>query len=55
MLTALEMPEVTPIIVETNDPREGPYGTKELGMGAVGASGAAIVNAINDAGSHARA
>lgn len=49
MLTALDMPQVIPIIVETNDPREGPYGTKELGMGATGASGAAVVNAMYDA------
>ncbi len=49
ILTAADMPQVIPVIVETNDPREGPYGTKELGMGAVGASAASIINAIYDA------
>ncbi|MDO8688671.1 MAG: xanthine dehydrogenase family protein molybdopterin-binding subunit [Dehalococcoidia bacterium] len=49
ILTALDMPQTIPVIVETNDPREGPYGAKELGMGAVGASAASVINAIFDA------
>jgi CO/xanthine dehydrogenase Mo-binding subunit len=49
MLTALEMPQVIPIIVEERDPRDVPYGVKELGMGAISACGGAVVNAIHDA------
>ncbi|HLA27705.1 MAG TPA: hypothetical protein VJZ49_07400, partial [Syntrophales bacterium] len=41
-----------PIIVEstkkTNDPNEGPFGAKELGMGIIG-SGHAIISAIYNA------
>lgn len=52
MPTALDMPEVIPIIVEstkaTNDPQEGPFGAKELGMGVI-SSGHAIISAIYDA------
>lgn len=49
MLTALDMPNTVPIIVEENDLRDGPFGAKELGMGAVGTAGAAVVSAIYDA------
>jgi len=52
MLTALDAPKVIPIIVEstkkTNDPNEGPFGAKELGMGVIG-SGHAIISAIYNA------
>src|SRR3990170_1150114 len=52
MLTALDAPKVIPIIVEstkkTNDPNEGPFGAKELGMGIIG-SGHAIISAIYNA------
>ncbi|HLB12927.1 MAG TPA: molybdopterin cofactor-binding domain-containing protein, partial [Dehalococcoidia bacterium] len=49
MLTALDMPNTIPIIVERNDPTEGPYGAKELGMGASCAPGSAVASAIYDA------
>lgn len=51
MLTALEMPNVIPIIVEAEekDHRIYPYGAKELGMGSLSACGSAVVNAIYDA------
>ena len=40
---------MTPIIVEERDPRDVPYGAKELGMGAVSACGGAVANAILNA------
>lgn len=46
--TALDMPEIVPIIVETTDPL-GPYGAKGVGEPAMTASPAAIANAIFDA------
>ncbi len=50
MFTALDMPGVIPIIVETeNDPNEGPFGAKEMGMGVLGSAGCAIASAIFDA------
>jgi len=51
MLTALDMPQVDPIIVEEKeDPRFlTPYGGKELGMGAISACASAVVNAIHNA------
>jgi 4-hydroxybenzoyl-CoA reductase subunit alpha len=50
MLTSLDMPEVIPIIVETeNDPNEGPFGAKELGMGVIGSPGTAVISAIYNA------
>ncbi len=53
MFTALDMPEVIPIIVEstkaTNDPSEGPFGAKELGMGVITSVTQAVISAIYDA------
>ena len=46
--TALDMPNVTPIIVETNEPY-GPYGAKEVGEGAIMPTIPAILNALYDA------
>jgi CO/xanthine dehydrogenase Mo-binding subunit len=46
--TALEMPNVNPIIVETNDP-EGPFGAKGFSEGCQVPTAPAIVNAICDA------
>ncbi len=46
--TALDMPNVTPIIVESNEPY-GPYGAKEVGEGAIMPTIPAILNAIYDA------
>jgi len=43
-----EMPEVVPIIVESNDP-EGPFGAKEAGEGPLLPILPAVVNAIYDA------
>ena len=52
ILTALDMSEVIPIIVEstkeTNDPSEGPFGAKELGMGCSYSPGLAVICAIYD-------
>ena len=42
------MPEVTPIIVESNDP-EGPFGAKEAGEGPLLPILPAVVNAVYDA------
>lgn len=52
--TALDIPQVVPIIVEEEDSVEGErgagaFGAKELGMGALCASGGAVVSAIYDA------
>ena len=46
--TVHEMPKVTPIIVESNDP-EGPFGAKEAGEGPLLPILPAVVNAIYDA------
>ncbi len=46
--TALDMPNVKTIIVETNEPN-GPYGAKEVGEGAILPTIPAILNAIYDA------
>lgn len=46
--TALDMPKVTPIIVESNEPY-GPYGAKEVGEGAIMPTIPAILNAVYDA------
>lgn len=50
MFTSLDMPQVIPIIIETeNDPSEGPFGAKELGMGSSTSAGPAIISAIYNA------
>lgn len=46
--TALDMPNVDPIIVESHEPY-GPYGAKEVGEGAIMPTIPAILNAIYDA------
>ena len=46
--TALDMPNVKPIIVESNEPY-GPYGAKEVGEGAIMPTIPAILNAVHDA------
>jgi len=46
--TAREIPEITSVEVETNDP-EGPFGAKESGEGTQLAPAPAIINAIYDA------
>ncbi|MDP2643731.1 MAG: molybdopterin-dependent oxidoreductase [Desulfobacterales bacterium] len=46
--TALDMPEINPIFVETIDP-EGPFGAKECGEGAMTPVAPAITNAIHAA------
>ena len=46
--TAMEVPEITSIEVESDDP-EGPFGAKESGEGTQLAPAPAIVNAIYDA------
>lgn len=46
--TALDMPKVKSIIVESNEPN-GPYGAKEVGEGAIMPTIPAILNAIYDA------
>tara|TARA_Y100001960_G_C14253192_1_gene623895 strand:+ start:23 stop:628 length:606 start_codon:yes stop_codon:yes gene_type:complete len=46
--TVHEMPEVFPIIVESNDP-EGPFGAKEAGEGPLLPILPAVVNAVYDA------
>ena len=46
--TALDMPNITPIIVESNEPY-GPYGAKEVGEGAIMPTIPAILNALYDA------
>jgi 4-hydroxybenzoyl-CoA reductase subunit alpha len=46
--TALDMPNVKTIIVESNEPN-GPYGAKEVGEGAIMPTIPAILNAIYDA------
>lgn len=46
--TALDMPTVKSLIVESNEPN-GPYGAKEVGEGAILAAIPAILNAVYDA------
>ena len=46
--SAVESPEVEPIIVESVDP-EGPFGAKECSEGSLAATIPAIANAIYDA------
>ncbi len=48
IMSVHEMPEVVPIIVESNDP-EGPFGAKEAGEGPLLPILPAVVNAIYDA------
>jgi len=48
ILTILDMPEMTPIIVESTH-AEGPYGAKGVGEPAAAATAPAIANAIFDA------
>ena len=48
MVTALDMPPVEAIIVETNEPN-GPFGAKEVGEGAIMPTIPAVMNAIYDA------
>ncbi len=47
-MTALDMPPVDAIIVESNEPN-GPYGAKEVGEGAIMPVIPAILNAVYDA------
>ena len=49
MPTAMDLPNITPIIVEEGDLRDGPYGAKELGMGAISCAASAVIDAINNA------
>jgi 4-hydroxybenzoyl-CoA reductase alpha subunit len=46
--TALDTPNMTPIIVESDEPN-GPYGAKEVGEGAIMPTIPAIINAVYDA------
>jgi len=46
--TALDMPQITPVIIETNEPN-GPFGAKEVGEGAIMPVIPAILNAVYDA------
>jgi 4-hydroxybenzoyl-CoA reductase alpha subunit len=46
--TALDMPEITTILVQTHDP-EGPFGAKEAGQGPLLPVIPAVANAIHDA------
>ena len=46
--TALDMPNVDTIIVESNEPN-GPFGAKEVGEGAIMPTIPAILNALYDA------
>lgn len=46
--TALDMPAVDTIIVESNEPN-GPFGAKEVGEGAIMPTIPAILNAVHDA------
>ncbi|MGA6925491.1 MAG: molybdopterin cofactor-binding domain-containing protein [Desulfosarcina sp.] len=48
LVTALDMPPVEAIIVETNEPN-GPFGAKEVGEGAIMPTIPALLNAIYDA------
>jgi 4-hydroxybenzoyl-CoA reductase subunit alpha len=46
--TALDMPNVKTIIVESREPN-GPFGAKEVGEGAIMPTIPAILNAVHDA------
>jgi 4-hydroxybenzoyl-CoA reductase subunit alpha len=46
--TALDMPTITPVIVESHEPY-GPYGAKEVGEGGIIPTIPAILNAVYDA------
>jgi 4-hydroxybenzoyl-CoA reductase subunit alpha len=46
--TALDMPPVECIVVESNEPN-GPFGAKEVGEGAIMPTIPAILNAVRDA------
>jgi CO/xanthine dehydrogenase Mo-binding subunit len=46
--TALDMPNIKTIIVESHEPN-GPYGAKEVGEGAIMPTIPAILNAVYDA------
>ncbi len=46
--TALDMPNVNAVVVESNEPY-GPYGAKEVGEGAIMPTIPAILNALYDA------
>ncbi len=46
--TALDMPEVVSIVVESDDP-EGPFGAKEVGQGVLLPVIPAVANAVHDA------
>jgi 4-hydroxybenzoyl-CoA reductase alpha subunit len=48
MVTALDMPPVDAIVIETYEPN-GPYGAKEVGEGAIMPTIPAILNAVYDA------
>ncbi|MBI9086717.1 MAG: molybdopterin-dependent oxidoreductase [Desulfobacterales bacterium] len=48
LVTALDMPPVNPIIVESDEPN-GPFGAKEVGEGAIMPTIPAILNAVYDA------
>lgn len=48
LATALDMPYIEPIIVESHEPY-GPYGAKEVGEGAIMPTIPAILNAVYDA------
>jgi 4-hydroxybenzoyl-CoA reductase subunit alpha len=46
--TALDVPPITPIVIESNEPA-GPYGAKEVGEGGIMPAIFAIMNAVYDA------
>lgn len=48
LLTAMDIPEITPVLIETIDPN-GPYGAKGLGECAMVPTAPAVVNAIYNA------
>jgi len=48
LVTALDMPPVEAIIVESDEPN-GPFGAKEVGEGAIMPTIPAILNAVYDA------
>jgi len=48
MLTIKDMPEISPILIESIDPN-GPFGAKGLGEPAMVPTAPAIINAIYDA------
>jgi 4-hydroxybenzoyl-CoA reductase subunit alpha len=46
--TALDVPTITPVVIESNEPA-GPYGAKEVGEGGIMPAIPAIMNAVYDA------